>query len=87
MNEETHFAEYDCEVVVEANGLDNLVALGEKLKDASILRLGGIDDLKQIGGLFGGVVEVQKVDLISLILLLSETADNYSNYSLVLLLL
>ena len=53
MNEETLFAEYDCEVVVEANGLDNLVALGEKLKDASILRLDGIDNLKQIGGLVG----------------------------------
>ena len=87
MNEETLFDEYDCEVVVEANGLDSLVALGEKLKDASILRLGGIDDLKQIGGLVGGVVVVQKVDLISLILLLPEAADNYSNYSLVLLIL
>ena len=86
MNEETLFDEYDCEVVVEANGLDSLVALGEKLKDASILRLGGIDDLKQIVGLVG-VEVVQMVDLISLILLLPEAADNYSNYSLVLLLL
>jgi hypothetical protein len=63
-----------------------LAVLAEIQEDALILRLDEIDDLKQTGGLVGVVMVFQMVVPTSLILSLFEAADNYSYYSLVLLL-